>query len=158
MKNLLSKIVLWAILVVPWLTLFLLKKEQIKHFMPVGILSSFLMLLYNLVAYNEKHWIVKVYILPWLKPSFEPFVLSVFIVTTIWIFHFTFQRFWLYLITNIVLDFMFAIFPIPYLLQNKLEIYQLVKITPWGRFLIFIIISIVLYGYQKWQEEIFKQT
>jgi len=155
---LLSKIVLWAILVVPWLTLFLLKKEQIKHFMPVGILSSFLMLLYNLVAYNEKHWIVKVHILPWLKPSFEPFVLSVFIVTTIWIFHFTFQRFWLYLITNIVLNFMFAIFPIPYLLQNKLEIYQLVKITPWGRFLIFIIISIVLYGYQKWQEEIFKQT
>ena len=155
MKNLLSKIVLWAILVIPWLTLFFLKKDQVKHFMPVGILSSFLMLLYNLVAYNEKHWIIKVHILPWLKPSFESFILSGFIVTTIWVFHFTYQRFWIYLLTNITIDFMFAIFPLPYLLQNKLAIYQLVNITPSGRFIIFVILSIVIYGYQKWQEEIF---
>ena len=155
MKNLLSKIVLWAILVVPWLTLFFLKKEQVKRFMPVGILASFLMVLYNLVAYNEKHWIIKVHILPWLKPSFEAFVLGGFLVTTIWVFHFTYQRFWIYLITNIVLDFMFAVFPLPNLLQNKLGIYQLVNITPWARFLIFVILSIC---YQKWQEEIFKPT
>lgn len=158
MENLLSKIVLWMILVVPWLTLFILKKEQVKHFMPVGILASFLMVLYNLVAYNEKHWIIKVHILPWLSPSFEAFVLGSFLVTTIWIFHFTYQRFWIYLITNIVLDFMFAIFPIPYLLQNKLGIYQLVNITPWERFFIFVVFSIVIYGYQKWEEEVFKPT
>jgi hypothetical protein len=150
-KNLLSKIVLWAILVIPWLTLFLLKKEQVKHFMPVGILASFLMLLYNLVAYNEKHWIIKVHIFPWLKPSFESFILGGFLVITIWVFHFTYQRFWIYLLTNIIIDFMFAVFPLPYLLQNKLGIYQLVNITPWGRFIIFVIISIVIYGYQKWQ-------
>lgn len=152
----LSKIVLWIILVVPWLTLFILKKEQVKHFMPVGILASFLMVLYNLVAYNENHWIIKIHIIPWLSPSFEPFVLGAFLVTTIWIFHFTYQRFWIYLITNIVLDFMFAIFPLPYLLQNKLGIYQLVNITPWGRLLIFVTFSIVIYGYQKWEDEVFK--
>jgi hypothetical protein len=135
-----------------------LNKEQVKRFMPVGILASFLMVLYNLVAYNEKHWIIKVHILPWLKPSFEPFVLGTFLVTTIWVFHFTYQRFSIYLITNIVLDFMFAVFPLPYLLQKKLGIYELVNITPWGRFLIFVIFSIVIYGYQKWQEEIFKPT
>ncbi|MGH4120805.1 hypothetical protein [Clostridium sp.] len=151
-----SKIVLWIILVVPWLTLFFLKKEQVKHFMPVGILASFLMVLYNLIAYNEKYWIIKVHILPWLQPSFEAFVLGGFLVTTIWIFHFTFQRFWIYLITNIVLDFMFAIFPLPYLLQNKLGIYQLVNTTPWKRYFIFVIFSIIIYGYQKWEEEVFK--
>lgn len=151
----LSKIVLWVILVGPWLTLFFLNKEQVKRFMPVGILASFLMLLYNLVAYNEKHWIINVHILPWLKPSFEPFVLGGFLVTTIWVFHFTYQRFWIYLITNIVLDFMFAVFPLPNLLQNKLGIYQF-NITLWARFFIFVILSIVIYGYQKWQEEIFK--
>ncbi len=155
----LSKIVLWAILVIPWLTLlFFMKKEQIKRFMPVGILASFLMVIYNLVAYNEKHWIVKVHILPWLKPSFEPFILSCYLVITIWVFHFTYPRFWAYLITNIVIDFMFTVFPIHYFLQNKLEIYQLVNITPWGRFFIFVSISIVVFGYQKWQEEIFKPT
>jgi hypothetical protein len=153
---LLSKIVLWVMMIVPWFTLFFLKKLKIKRFTPVGILASFLMVLYNVVAYNEKHWTIKVTIIPWLKPLFVPGVLSVFLVVTIWIFYFTYPRFWIYLTTNIVVDFMFAVFPFHYILQNKLGVYELINITSWGRYLIFVIFSIILYGYQKWLEEVFK--
>lgn len=148
----LSKVVLWIILIGPWLTLFFLKREDIKRFMPVAILASFLMVLYNLIAHNQNHWIIKVSILPWLKPAFASGVLGAFLVITIWIFHFTYGKFWIYLITNIVLDFMFAIFPLHYLLQEKLKIYQLVNITPWGRFGIFVALSIIMYGYHSWLE------
>lgn len=60
--------------------------------------------------------------------------------------------------TNIVLDFMFAIFPVHFILQEKLKIYQLINITPWGRLCIFITLSIVIYGYHYWLEEVFKST
>lgn len=152
----LSKITLWTVLIAPWFTLFLLKRVDIKRFMPAAILASFLMVLYNLVAYNLNHWIIKVSILPWLKPAFASGVLGGFLIVTIWILYFTYGRFWLYFVTNIVLDFMFAVYPIHYLFQEKLEIYQLVTITPWGRFGIFVTLSIVIYVYQSWLEEVFK--
>lgn len=153
-----SKIVSWLILIVPLLTLFFLNKKQLKHYMPVGILSSFLMALYNIVAYNDNHWIIKVNIISWLEPLFTPGIFGIFFVITIWVFYFTYTRLWIYLITNIVIDFMFAFFPIHYILQNKLDIYELINITPWGRFLIFVSFSIVIYCYQKWLEEVFIPT
>lgn len=121
----LSKVVLWTILIAPWFTLFFLKREDIKRFMPVAILAAFLMVLYNLIAHNQKHWIIKESILPWLKPSFASGILGAFLIVTIWIFYFTYGKFWIYLVTNIVLDFMFAIFPVHFILQEKLKIYQL---------------------------------
>ncbi|MCS0671357.1 hypothetical protein [Cytobacillus firmus] len=154
----LSKVVLWTILIAPWFTLFFLKKEDIKRFMPVAILAAFLMVLYNLIAYNQKHWIIKETILPWLKPSFASGILGAFLVVTIWIFYFTYGKFWVYLVTNIVLDFMFAIFPVHFILQEKLRIYQLINITPWGRLCIFITLSIVIYGYHFWLDEVFKSN
>ncbi len=124
--------------------------------MPVAILASFLMLLYNLIAYNQKHWEIKVAILPLLKPAFASGVLGGFLIITIWIFHYTYGRFWVYVITNIVLDFMFTVFPIHYILQEKLGVYQLINITPWGRLSLLVSLSIVIYGYHMWQESIFK--
>lgn len=124
--------------------------------MPVGILASFLMILYNLIAYNGKHWVVKITILPWLKPTFASGILGFFLVTTIWVFYFTYGDFKKYLLTNIIIDFMFAIFPIHYILQNVLGVYQLISIRPWQRYLIFVFLSVVIYGYQKWLDDVFK--
>ncbi|EDL66642.1 hypothetical protein [Bacillus sp. SG-1] len=153
-----SKIVLWIILIAPWFTLFLLTREDVKRFMPVGILASFLMILYNLIAHNQNHWVIKVAIIPLLKPTFASGILGAFLVVTIWIFYFTYGKFWIYLATNIVADFMFAVFPLHYLLQEKLGIYQLVDITPWRRFGLFVVLSIVIYGYHFWLDEVLKPS
>ncbi|WP_156142330.1 hypothetical protein [Rossellomorea aquimaris] len=147
------KMILWLILIIPWITLFFLKKREIKRFMPVGILASFIMVLYNLVAYNHQHWKINVSIIPSLNPAFVSGVLGAFLVVTIWIFTYSFGHFWKYLLVNIVADFMFAVFPFHYLLQEKLQIYQLVTISPWERWGLFVAISVVIYGYQVWQEE-----
>lgn len=156
MNTLITNLVLWLVLIVPWFTLFLMKKEDIKRYMPVAILTSLSMILYNVVAYNQQHWIIKVSIIPWLKPLFVSGVLGGFMVITIWIFYFTYGKFWLYLATNIVLDFMFAVYPLHYWFQEKLGIYQLVNITPWGRFIFFVCLSVITYGYYTWQKEVIK--
>lgn len=149
------KVLLWGMLILPWFTLFFLKKEEIKRYMPVALFASLLMTIYNVVAYNQKHWEIKVTIIPWLKPLFVPGIFGGFLIVTIWIFYFTYGRFWKYIITNLAADFMFAVFPIHYLFQEKLGIYQLINITPLGRFTLFVIFAIVLYLYQLWQEEVF---
>ncbi len=151
-----AKTILWMMLIVPWISLFFLKKERIKRFMPVAIFASFLMVLYNLIAYNQQHWEIKVAILPWLKPAFTPGILGGFLIITIWIFHYTYGRFRAYVVTNVILDFMFTVFPFHYVFQEKLGVYQLINITPWGRFALLVTLSLVIYGYHTWQESIFK--
>lgn len=150
-----NKILLWTLLIAPWFTLFLIKKENIKRFMPAALCASYLMIIYNVVADNQKHWIINETLIPGLKPLFLSGVFGVFPVITLWVFHYTYGKFWNYLIINIILDFMFAVFPIHYLFQEVLGIYDLVNITPWRRFILFVFFSIVIYGYYKWQEGIF---
>lgn len=151
----LNKILLWTILIAPWFTLFLIKKESIKRFMPAALCASYLMIIYNVVANNQKHWVINDTIIPWLKPLFVSGVFGAFPVITLWVFHFTYGKFWKYLITNIIIDFMFAIFPLHYLFQEVLNIYKLVTITPWKRFLLFVFFSLIIYVYYKWQDSMF---
>ena len=152
----LNKIVLWTLLIAPWFTLFLLKKEDIRRFMTSAIFSSYLMIIYNVIANNQKHWVINETLIPWLKPLFVSGVFGTFPVITLWIFYFTCGKFWKYLVVNILLDFMFAIFPIHYLFQDILGIYKLVNIHSWERFILFIALSVIIYGFYKWQEVIFK--
>ncbi|QGQ98729.1 hypothetical protein EHS13_29540 [Paenibacillus psychroresistens] len=117
--------------------------------MPVAIFGSLLVTLQNELSYTFKWWVVEKTIFPWVI-TYVPFVYGAFLVGTIWIFHFTFGRFWLYLITNIIMDLFFA-FPMNYWF-NKLKLYQLVNYTSWNVFFTFVGLSIVIYGYQLWQE------
>ncbi len=122
--------------------------------MPAAVFASYLMIIYNVVANNQKHWVINETLIPWLKPLFVSGVFGAFPVITLWVFYYTYGNFWKYLVANIILDFMFA-FPIHYLFQEVLGIYELVNITPWGRFILFVVFSIVIYGYYKWQEDMF---
>ncbi|WP_269083310.1 hypothetical protein [Ornithinibacillus contaminans] len=36
----LNQVILWGILIAPWLTLFFMKKDAIKRYMPVAIFAS----------------------------------------------------------------------------------------------------------------------
>lgn len=152
----LNKIVLWVVLIAPWFTLFFLKKEEIKRYMPAAISASFLMTVYNIFAYNQNHWEIKVSIISLLDPLFVSGVFGAFPVIALWVFHFTYGRFGSYLLTNIVIDFMFAVFPIHYVFQEILGIYKLINISALERFILFVIFSVVLYAFYKWQEGIFR--
>ncbi|NMH69650.1 hypothetical protein HF072_12750 [Bacillus sp. RO3] len=148
------KIILWLILIIPWLSLLLLNKKDVKRFMPVGILASFIMVLYNLVAYHHQHWEINVSIIPSLNPAFASGVLGAFLVVTIWIFTFSFGHFWKYLLVNVIADFLFTVFPFHYIFQEVLGIYKLIDISTWERWGLFVTMSVVIYGYQLWQEEV----
>jgi hypothetical protein len=152
----LDKLVLWAILVVPWLSLFLLKKESVKRYMPVAIFTALLMTIYNELAQTYNFWVLKVEIFPQVLTA-VPFVYGGFLCIVIWIFHFTYGRFWVYLASNVILDFLFC-FPSNYVFEKKLELYELINHNSWILWGAFVALSVVIYGYQVWQDEIFKTS
>lgn len=74
------------------------------------------------------------------------FIFGPFFIGTIWIFRFTFGKFWLYSIANIMMD-AFLAFPVNFVFQ-KLKVYKLVNFKAKHIFYTSISFAFVIYGYQ----------
>jgi hypothetical protein len=152
--NFLSKTVIltleWIMVIIPWFSFFFLKKETIRHYTPVGFFTLFLMALYHELAYTQKWWKIAHPLVPQ-TIFYEAFAIGPFFIGTIWIFHLTYGKFWLYLIANVITDaiFMFLMSPI----FVKIGFYKWVNQTPFERYIHFIIIAVVIYGYHTWQRK-----
>ncbi len=140
-----GKIILYSLLILSWSSLLKLDKLSFKRYLPVGILTALIFTLLSGVNNKVKLWKVTTTIFPKLPPNF-PFVFGPFIFLTIWIFKFTFGRFWLYLLTNTFADLLLA-YPLTSFFE-KFNIYKLKKITRFQVFLIAISSAIILYIYQ----------
>jgi len=148
-----NKLLLWGIFTLPWFSLFLLKKQTIKHYMPVAVFTTLVVTLFNEMAFTQKWFAVKETIFPWVI-TFAPFVFGAFAVCTIWIFYLTYQRFWLYLLTNIIADAAFVF--LAHNLFRMLGLIENLKFNNYHLLITFVLISIIIYGYQVWQEEVIK--
>ncbi len=149
-----NQVIMWSTIIMPWFTLFLMKKEDIKRFMPVGLFSS-LMSIIAVEAGQTLGWFVfgeTAY--PLKTPAY---VFGLNIIITMWIFYFLYGRFWTYLAIDAVLNFAFIYLFHVYFL-GSLGVFHEVGITPWVNALITTAFGILTYGYQVWQEGALKQT
>jgi hypothetical protein len=149
----LTTILLWSSLILPWFSLLLLDKNTIKRYFPVAIFTALLVTIVFEMAYLLQWWELLVSIVPWGSITNVPFVYGMFFIGTIWIFHFTYGRFWLYLLTNLVIDAMQIFIFSRYMFQGWL--YRLVNITELQVYILMVSISVMIYGYQMWQERLF---
>lgn len=149
-----NKIMLWSFLILPWPTLLFLGKESIKRYMPVAVFVSLLVTILFEAAHALKWWVMIDQIVPWGYITNVSFVYGIFLVGTIWIFHFTFRNFWIYLVTNVIIDGLFA-----FVLNNFFEgrIYRLVNFNELQVFLLMIGLALTIYVYHRWQEQIFQR-
>lgn len=137
----------WASLIFSWLSTLFLKKEDLRRYMPV---SLFCMLTFTFIFETgiTLHW--------WaIKENFFPlvnmpvFIYGAYLIGTIWIFKYTYGRFWLFIITNIVLDYFLIFFLLDWFVQRGIwESY----ISHSQVLLITTALAILIYGYQMWQE------
>lgn len=148
------RIILVLLLILPWLTLFFMKKESIKRFMPVTIFSMLIMSIVFQIAYTYKWWVIYQYVVPWGYLVDVSFAYGIFAVGTLWIFRLTSHRFRLYVLTNLVMDALFAFVVFP--LLRILHVATVKNIEYWQYFLVIFGLSFLLYGYHKWQETIFQ--
>ncbi|MGM0835346.1 MAG: hypothetical protein ACQEV7_04255 [Bacillota bacterium] len=149
------KVFLWLSLIVPWLSLFFMKKDSIKRYLPVAILVSLLLTILYEIGYTYDWWVLKDKIVPWGHITNISFAYGLFLISTIWIFHYTYRNFKLYMVTNIIVD---AIFNFGVLkLTERFGINKLINMPDWGIYLIMLGLALIIYIYQRWQEGIFKE-
>ncbi|MBP2660570.1 MAG: hypothetical protein H6Q69_3602 [Firmicutes bacterium] len=149
-----NQMILWSLIIVPWLTLFFMKKEDIKRFTPVGLFSALTSIIVvevgqtiGLFTYGETSY-------PLLSPSY---IFGLNPVTTMWLFRFIYGRFWRYLVIDTVLNFGFIYsFHVSFL--GSRGIFYEVGITPWQNALIATIHGIFVYVYHAWQEGAFVRS
>lgn len=149
-----NQVLLWSIVILPWLTIFFMKKQNIKRFIPVALLSIVYSIIAVEVGQTLNWWVVKE--TPYPLRS-VPNVFSLNPVITMWIFQFAYGRFWLYTAIEIVANLVFAYLYLGYLLSSR-NIYQFIGAGPLLVFLMTTAAGILLYCYQIWQEGIFANS
>lgn len=146
-----NQVILYSLLILPWLTLFFMKKKDIKRFMPVALLNSVLSMLIVQSGETLKWWAVKETIFP-LRSL--PHLIGLNPVSVMWIFKFTFGRFWLFMAVELVLNLLFAYFFYDFFLRIR-GIVEFVN--PLLVFITTTIHGILLYLYFRWQESIYAE-
>lgn len=149
------KTIMWILLLAPWVTVFFLDKDTVKRFMPVTIFTCLLMTIIFQIAYTFHWWTIFQSIVPWGYMIDVTFAYGLFAVGTLWIFRLTSHKFWLYVITNAVADFIFA-FGILAIMLPGLGIAKYNTMHPWQYFLVIFALSFVIYGFHRWQQGVFK--
>ncbi|MDP4144940.1 MAG: hypothetical protein Q8936_10745 [Bacillota bacterium] len=147
----LAKIIPWAGLILPWVSLLFLDSSTIGRYMPVALFVTVLNTIISQIAWYYKWWVILKPSFPWAPIADFSLVYCCFLVGTIWIFRFTFERFWLFILTNLIIDGVFA-FVLTSFVQ-KAGIIKAVHISNVQTFLLMFCTSIVIYIYQLWQED-----
>ncbi|MCE4048193.1 MULTISPECIES: hypothetical protein [Bacillaceae] len=116
---------MYVLLIGPWFTFLLFGAKSFRRFLPTGIFSSLLITLISELSKSYTWWKVKKPIIPGLSTDIT-FVFGLFFTLNLWIFKLTYEKVWLYIISNIFADFLFA-YPLS-TLAEKFKIYKLVNL------------------------------
>jgi hypothetical protein len=152
-KTMSNQLLQWGVFfTVPWLTLFLMKKEDIKRFMPVGLMAIVTSVIIYELGITFQWWIVTETAYPL---HTMPFILGLFPALTIWVFKFTYKKLWIFLLTEVALNFAFDFGFLGWIVQitGIMHFDTMTRLEAVG---VTTAHSIILYLYQIWQEGIFK--
>lgn len=148
----LQQLLLWCMLVLPWLSLFFIPKDSMRRFMPVSVLASLLVTIVFQYGYLYGWWSMHIHILPSDAITSAPLVYGFFPVVTLWIFHFCYDRgFTFYILVNTAMQALHCFIVIPLLVRIGLTTFY--KITPLNIFVQMIGLATAIYLYQKWQDK-----
>ena len=148
-----NQVILWSMLIMPWMTIFFMKKENIKRYMPVALFTAITAAIIFESGITLRMWSIRETIFPLNQMITATY--GAIPALTLLIFRFTYGRLWLYVLTNAIVDFGFAYIVIPWLVSRGIIGFLNSSLQV---FLINFVQQFVLYGYQMWQEEIFVRS
>lgn len=150
-----NQIILWSMFFLPWLTLFFMKKEDIKHYMPVALFAIITTVIIHDTGLTFGYWTVQESAFP-LNQTF-PYFYGTVPVLTMWIIKFTYDRYWLYILVYAILGLGFAFTLLNNFFPNR-GIYSLIGITSFQVWLVYLVHVSLLYVYHSWQTGAFVST
>lgn len=145
----LARLILWAGLILSWITIFFIPKENVRKYSPAAILGALCVSIVYMFAYYFGWWKLKKVIFPWARIIDFTFILGPFFVGTIWVYHLTYKvGFLAYTFINILLDAFFSFKFLPIL--EKLGVIKIKRISHLSIFGLMQLVSYIIYSYQKW--------
>lgn len=142
-----NQTILWGMLLAPWLTLIFMPGKDVKRFMPVGLLTAVTSAIIYESGITLMFWGAGETLFPLKQTS--TFIYGALPAFAMWIFKYTYGRFWTYVVTNAIFDIGFAYILLPWLVSRGI----MSSVNSHTVYLINIGHEMVLYGYQMWQDD-----
>ncbi len=149
-----NQVILWSLMILPWFTLYFMPKDARKRFMPVALLSIVICILFVEMGQTLGWFVWEEAAYPFKAPTY---IFGANTVATMWLFYFLYGRFWRYFAVDTILNFGFIYLFHVYYLGSR-GIFHEVSLDPLLNVVYANIISILLYGYQMWQEGVFERA
>ncbi|MBP2637476.1 MAG: hypothetical protein H6Q72_3383 [Firmicutes bacterium] len=144
-----NQVLLWTMFIVPWLSLFFMKKDDIRRYMPAGLFSSFLLVILQEAGVANDWWYFQETIYP-LLGVFTPFTESVDVIIPMWVLKYTYGRFGYYFLIEIAGNIAFFFLLLPWFADRG--------IMSWPAYAGIIafsfstVINLAVYRFHMWQE------
>ena len=142
-----NQVIVWAMLILPWLSLFFMKKEDIRRFMPLALFTMVVTSIVIEAGITLKLWNIRETTYP-LNHTLS-YVYGLAPVVAMWIFKYTYRRFWIYIAADTVFNLVFGFLFTPWLASRGIK--DLLT-SGFSVFLIVTGLAVLLYLYQMWQE------
>ncbi|WP_042337593.1 hypothetical protein [Bacillus andreraoultii] len=138
-------VIRFSLLAISWASIAFIPKRTFFKFLPVSLFSTVIILTEYLIGGPLKWWNAKGGIKS-VAYNGLTFALGPYFVGNLWIFRYTYGKFWLYTLVNLLMDFTLA-YPLNALFE-KVKLYKLKRIGPNHLFLLSIAYSFVNYSFQ----------
>ncbi|MBZ5752072.1 hypothetical protein [Metabacillus rhizolycopersici] len=139
----------------PWFSIPLLGLKTFKRFLPSSLTLVLYLIAEGRLAEKKKWWWFPFNIKPNVLGEL-PLIIGPFFVGSLWVLKFTYGKFNLYLLTNIIIDSLFTFLGMDWL--KKIGYVTLVRLPKIQLSLIFLIKTFILYGSQFLYEKVFSSN
>ncbi|WP_156292117.1 hypothetical protein [Oceanobacillus salinisoli] len=139
------KMFLLGMLIIPWFSLPLLGKKTVKRFFLSSLIINILAVVESFFAHRYQWWWFYKRLHPKLLGDI-PLIFGPFLVGSMWIFKFTYGRFFTYIKTNFLIDTFFIYIVMSWF--KKIGYGSIIRLRKYQFSLLFIAKSLVLYGTQ----------
>jgi len=146
-----NQVLSWFLFIVPWLSLLFMPKEDIKRWMPAALFIMATNTIIMDVGFTVQMWEMRETVFPFHDQL--PMAYGGLPIATMWILKFTYGRFWLYALVELILSFVFAYIVQPWMSSRGIWVW--INATSLKLLLTAIPHFISIYLYQMWQEGIF---
>jgi len=147
-----NQVILWGTLIVPWFTLLLMPKEDVKRYLSVGFLSTILCIIVIETGIRYAWWAIRETTFPF--AVIPTYAYGFFPVIPMWLLKYTYGRFWLYITIDTIFNIVFAFAVLPWFGRRGIVDFDAGLIV----FIFESVIAITLYGFQIWQEGIYVRS
>ncbi|MDZ5473878.1 hypothetical protein SM124_19340 [Bacillus sp. 31A1R] len=150
-----DKLILASMIIVSWLTLPLLGRKTIKRFLPGAIFISLFVYFENKIALRNDWWKFHKKLHPKLG-GMTPLLAGPFFVGSLWILKFIYGRFFLYFLTNLIVDSLFTYVIIDWF--KKAGYATLLNLKKYQLSLLFLTKTVLMYLFQYVSESFSKSN